>query len=101
MVTPFMAAAVEEAPLVECALNCGSMPLATIACFSHLAIIEIVTGLWGELTAKRAATYLSHRKHLLLSRKLLGITRGKVEGPPGREILLLVVRRTLFLIWLA
>ena len=70
------------------------------ACFSHLAIVEVVTGLWGE-QPKRAATYLSPGKHLLLSRKLLGITRGKVEGPPGREILLLVVRKTLFQVWLA
>ena len=62
MVTPFMAAAVEEAPLVECALNCGSMPLATIACFSHLAMVEVVTGLWGELTAKKSCNLSFPRK---------------------------------------
>ena len=34
---------------------------------------------------KRAATYLSPWMHLLLSRKILGITQGNAEGHLGRE----------------
>lgn len=48
MVMPFMAAAVEEATLIECIQNCGlSTSLATIGCFIHLAIVEVVAGPWG------------------------------------------------------
>ena len=48
MVMPFMAAAVEEATLIQCTQNCGlSTSLATIGCFIHLAIVEVVAGPWG------------------------------------------------------
>lgn len=48
MVMPFMAAAVEEATLVESIQNSGlSTSLATIGCFSHPAIVEVVAGPWG------------------------------------------------------
>ena len=55
MVTPFIAAAVEDAPLTEWAVNSVLMPLADMACFSHLAIVEEVTGLCGEMTARKVA----------------------------------------------
>ena len=57
MVTTFMAAAVEEAPLIEWAVNSALIPLAVIACFSHLAIVEEVTGLCGEMTARKSCWF--------------------------------------------
>jgi hypothetical protein len=55
MVTPFRAAAVEEAPLIQWAVNSALMPLAVMACFSHLAMVEEVTGLCGEMIARKVA----------------------------------------------
>ena len=57
MVTPFMAAAVEDAPPVEWAENSVLIPLAVMACFSHLAMVEDVTGLCGEMTARKSCWF--------------------------------------------
>ena len=51
-VTSLIAAAAEDAPLIEWAVNFVLIPL---ACFSHRAMVDEVTGLCGEITAKKVA----------------------------------------------
>ena len=52
-----MAAAVEDAPLVKWAVNSVLIPLSVMACFSHLAMVEEVTGLCGAMTAKKTCWF--------------------------------------------
>ena len=54
MATPFIVTAVEDAPPTEWAVNSVLMPLADMACFSHLAIVEEVTGLCREMAARKS-----------------------------------------------